>query len=214
MDGVLLDSERIIKDEFTAACHSLGYQISDDIYLASIGRDQPTTREIFKSMVDPLFPYELIAAQVRRNIQYKLEGSGWPLKPRVLDALNFATMRQIRRVVATSTAKSVALARLSSAKIDHHFECITGGDEVTQGKPAPDIFLLAAKRLEVSPHHCLVIEDSEHGARAALAAGMTCVMVPDLKQPPEDIRTKVLGVFYDISTAIEFAFSSTKEVRG
>ena len=105
--------------------------------------------------------------------------------------------------VATSTAQSSADSRLTSAKIRNYFEHISGGDEVSRGKPAPDIFLLAASRLNLSPEECVVIEDSEYGAQAALEAGMQCLMVPDLKTPPDWIRPLLAGVFDDLVSAAD-----------
>ena len=67
------------------------------------------------------------------------------------------------------------------------FHALVGGDEVEKGKPAPDIFLLAAARLDVVPTECIVLEDSEPGVRGALAAGMIPIMVPDMLAPSEDL---------------------------
>jgi beta-phosphoglucomutase-like phosphatase (HAD superfamily) len=70
------------------------------------------------------------------------------------------------------------------------FNAIITGDEVTHGKPAPDIYLLAARKLGVELSQCPVLEDSENGARSALAVGMSVVIVPDLVQPPSEIKAK------------------------
>jgi len=61
------------------------------------------------------------------------------------------------------------------------------GDEVQNGKPAPDIFLAAAKKLGAAPQRCLVFEDSDNGVKAAHRAGMTIILIPDLKQPSKEI---------------------------
>jgi beta-phosphoglucomutase-like phosphatase (HAD superfamily) len=75
-----------------------------------------------------------------------------------------------------------------------HFETLAGGDEVRLGKPAPDIFLLAAARLGVSPETCLVFEDSSYGAQGALAAGMGVVVVPDLKRPTPEVERRAVRI--------------------
>jgi beta-phosphoglucomutase-like phosphatase (HAD superfamily) len=69
---------------------------------------------------------------------------------------------------------------------------------VVHGKPAPDIFLQAASRLGVDPAHCLVLEDSEPGARAAHAAGMAVIIVPDLKAPSDDVARLAAVVLPDL----------------
>ena len=73
------------------------------------------------------------------------------------------------------------------------FDSRSGDDEVTRGKPHPDLFLLAAQRMQQAPRDCLVFEDSEHGARGALAAGVSVVIVPDLKTPSDDARAACLA---------------------
>ena len=90
------------------------------------------------------------------------------------------------RGVATSTRREWALRSLGP--LVARFEVLTTGDEVARGKPAPDIFLLCAERLNAAPHECLVLEDSEAGIRAAHAAGMRAIMVPDLVGPTDEIR--------------------------
>src|SRR6185437_8114514 len=85
--------------------------------------------------------------------------------------------------------------RLQNAKILTWFREVSGGDEVSRGKPAPELALLAAKKQHASPRNCLDLEDSEYGARAAHAAGMKVIVIPDLKQPPQDVRDFSLGIY-------------------
>ena len=70
---------------------------------------------------------------------------------------------------------------------------------MVNGKPAPDLFLLAAQRLGVQPVHCIVFEDAEAGTIAAHAAGMTVFIVPDLKQPSPEVRSLANGVFESLT---------------
>ena len=83
------------------------------------------------------------------------------------------------------------------------FHALVGGDEVAEGKPAPDIFLLAASRLDVAPADCVVLEDSEPGVRGALAAGMIPIMVPDMHGPSQELlacKPLVLPSLQDVKT--------------
>ena len=91
-----------------------------------------------------------------------------------LDALG------IPRAMATSTGRERATALLERAGLAGRFHAIVCGDDITRGKPAPDIFLVAARRLDAPSTSCLVLEDSEPGVRAAHAAHMKAVLVPDL----------------------------------
>jgi HAD superfamily hydrolase (TIGR01509 family) len=85
--------------------------------------------------------------------------------------------------LATSTAREQTLAQLEASGLSDRFPTIATGDEVVSGKPAPDIYLLAASRLDRAPAACVALEDSEPGVEAARAAGMRVIMVPDLVAP-------------------------------
>jgi HAD superfamily hydrolase (TIGR01509 family) len=203
MDGVLLDSERLLRDIVLSVSHEFGHTIPNDVYLACVGRNERDTRRILEERVSPVFPHEDIVRIVNERVTALLTSDGWPLKPGVVAALEQIVAKGLRLCVATSTALPLAHGRLVSADIRHYFEHISGGDEVARGKPAPDIFLLAASRLKLPPANCVVIEDSEYGAQGALEAGMQCMMVPDLKTPPDWIRPKLCGVFDDLISATE-----------
>jgi beta-phosphoglucomutase-like phosphatase (HAD superfamily) len=97
--------------------------------------------------------------------------------------------------VATSTPRKHAIPRLQQCGLLHRFASVSCGDEVERGKPAPDLFLKAAATIPAPPEKCVVLEDSEAGIRGAHAAGMTAIMVPDLKQPADDVRQLARGVY-------------------
>lgn len=107
----------------------------------------------------------------------------------------------------------LALASGSShASIDHHlkevgatdvFSVVVGGKDVENGKPAPDIFLLAAQKLGVNPADCFVIEDSENGIRAGYAAGMRCIGIPDVVQFSEEVKDMMTAHLSSLDEAIE-----------
>lgn len=80
---------------------------------------------------------------------------------------------------------------------------IVCGDDVEHGKPAPDIFLETAKRLGIPAHKCVVLEDSENGIRAAHAAGMLPIMVPDLKPPSDEVKGLTYAVMPSLKAATE-----------
>ena len=92
--------------------------------------------------------------------------------------------------------------RLGHVDVLKYFRCITGGDEVTHGKPDPALYLLAATRLGVEPQDCIAFEDSENGARSAQSAGIRVVIVPDLKHPPEDVAARAHGVIDSLADAV------------
>jgi HAD superfamily hydrolase (TIGR01509 family) len=116
------------------------------------------------------------------------------MKPGLLDLLDFLEQRNVPKIVATSTRRSNAIPRLEKANLLHRFLTVTTGDQVEHGKPAPDLFLLAASTINVAPTECIVLEDSEAGVDGAHAAGMTVFMIPDMKQPCDATRNRAKAV--------------------
>ena len=195
MDGLLLDSERPYRDAWLAVSNNKGYSLSESIYLEAVGRDDRDTREIFRAHFGADFPYDEISSDVRVIVDRQTAEGGHALKDGVLDLLDYLAQRSIPCAVATSTRREKALARLDRANILRYMQEVSGGDEVTHGKPEPDLYLLTAKKLGIAPGQCLVFEDSAPGARAAHRAGMRIIVIPDLKEPPDDVRSFSLDIF-------------------
>jgi beta-phosphoglucomutase-like phosphatase (HAD superfamily) len=105
--------------------------------------------------------------------------------------------------IATSSGTSHAIAKLQQAGLLGRFRTVVGADQVQKPKPDPEVYLKAAGLLGVDPRACLAVEDSEYGVRAAHAAGMTVIQVPDLTEPSADLRA--LG---------HIVLASLKEVAG
>jgi len=121
-----------------------------------------------------------------------------PLLPGVESLLEEAGRRALRRAVASSSSREWVLGWLQRHRIAGRFEAVCARDDVERVKPAPDLFLLAAERLGVAPAACLVFEDSPNGMRAARAAGMRCVAVPNgltrqLRLPDPDLVVSSLA---------------------
>ncbi len=104
--------------------------------------------------------------------------------------------------MASSSTSGQIQACLGSLGVLHHFSAFAGGDEVARAKPDPALYLLAAERLGVDPAECIAFEDSENGAKAALAAGMRVVVVPDLKHPPASIIERAFHVLESLHEAV------------
>jgi len=195
MDGLLLNSEAPIRDAWLSECQRRGYSLDERIYSNVVGRNNQDTREFFRTHFGNDFPFDEICFQVQSILEQRVGRTGYKPKEGAIDLLEYLASRSVPCVVATSTARSEACTRLRKAKILSYICEVTGGDEVSRGKPEPDLFLLAAKKQGATPSECLVLEDSAFGARAARAAGMDVLVVPDLKDPPLDVREFSLGIF-------------------
>jgi beta-phosphoglucomutase-like phosphatase (HAD superfamily) len=105
--------------------------------------------------------------------------------------------------VATSSEPDYAALSLKSADLGSHFKHIVTGDQIANGKPAPDIFLEAANRLKVAPETCIAFEDSEAGVLSASSAGMRVYLVPDLKVPSKATQSLAYSVGDSLNDALD-----------
>ena len=110
-----------------------------------------------------------------------------PVKPGVREFLEEITIRGIKAGIATSNGREMVDAVLKSLGLEKYFQVVATACEVTAGKPAPDIFLLACEKVQIPPERCLVLEDSVPGAKAAKAAGIPYIIVPDINYPEKEV---------------------------
>jgi beta-phosphoglucomutase len=188
MDGLMLDTERLRKQLFDRVVTELGIVLPDDLYLQTIGRTLRDTRLIYAEHLGAEFPFDELRARRLEIERAHIDQHGVPTKPGLASVLDWLESRAFPRAVATSTVRASAHRLLHAAGVRHRFDIIVGGDDVVHGKPAPDLFLLAADYLGVAPSDCVVLEDSGAGIRAAHRAGMTSILVPDLQSPSDDVR--------------------------
>lgn len=132
-----------------------------------------------------------------------------PVKDGVIELLDWLKANQIPAAVATSTKKEVAGIKLKLAKLDHYFDHFTTGCEVEHGKPAPDIYLLAAQRLGITPEHCLAFEDSNNGVKAAVSAKMITYQIPDLTEPDADI----LALGHQVAPSLQQVLAELQKMK-
>ena len=188
MDGVIFDSERLYITCSVEAADMLGMDSVVEACRRCIGVTDEVTRAILleiyrdEEMVERF--RDLSIALVRERVAAGL----LDMKPGVRELLEFLQAGGCRIAIASSTRTDIVMKELADAGLNDYFHAIVGGDQVSRSKPNPDIFLKAAELLGEKPDNCVVIEDSFNGIRAAKAAGMTAVMVPDQLEPDEEIR--------------------------
>jgi len=187
MDGLMLDTERLAPAAWSEAARAVGVEFDMALLPAMVGRNFRDCNALIVERHGEAYPTaELMRAW---HVAYDaiVARDGIALKPGLVELLDWLEREDIDKAVATSTRRDRAQTKLAQTGLLHRFTALVGGDEIARGKPAPDIFLLAAARLSRPPQDCLVLEDSEPGVRAALAAGMTPIMVPDLHPPSPDL---------------------------
>ncbi len=204
MDGLMLDSERMARDAWRRALADWGLALPDDLYFQLVGREAVDTKAILARAFGPALPVEEAYARKQRYLEQAMLRDGIPTKPGLHALLDFLDARGIRKAVASSTHRPLVIQKLTWTRLLGRFEVIVCGDEVPNGKPAPDVFLLAAERLGVPARDCIVLEDSEAGIRAARAAGMTPILVPDLKPPSPETEALAHRVFPSLEHVREY----------
>ena len=202
MDGLMLDTEPIYKIAWQRAAIECGYPISEELYVDLIGRSRVDGENILRGAFGSPFSLEDFRAACHRCETAAFAEDPPARKPGLDELLALLDSRGVPKAVATSTERMQAAAQLGGLGLLERFNIIATGDEVVNGKPAPDLFLLAAHRLGMEPSQCLVLEDSEAGVIAAHRAGMQVYVVPDLKSPSRAIEELTQGRF-DSLVAVE-----------
>ena len=204
MDGVLLDSESLWIDCWADTAAEYDREKIRKCLLASIGTTAQKTKEIFLEAFGRDFPYDRFASEASGNFK-KAEAEGrLLLKPGAKEILSFLHDNGIRTALATSTEMNTAKRQMKERGLYPYFDKMVFGSQITRSKPAPDIFLKAAEMLETKPADCFVIEDSFNGIRAAYAADMHPVMVPDLLCPDEETKKMCEAVLPDLHAAVNW----------
>jgi len=193
MDGLLLDTERIYLTAIIAAGKAVGFDISEAFCHTMIGIPGRESEIMLQEHLGPDFPIADYLTHCRAGIAEAVE-SGIPLKPGAIELTAELSRRGIPTAIATSSGRRSAERYLGKAGLRERFGVIVTRDDVRHGKPKPDLFLKAAASLGIEPGHCLVLEDSHNGIRAAHAAMTMPVMVPDILPPSDEIRTMCIAV--------------------
>ena len=188
MDGVIFDSERRIADLWREVAEEKKIPDIEVAVKRSIGITDAATKQVFKELYGDDFPYAEYKKIVSTRFHAKYDNGNLPTKPGVKELLVFLHENKVPTAVASSTRTAVVEAEIRDAGLLPYFDRIIGGDTVTHSKPDPEIFQKAADALNAKPEDCYVIEDSFNGIRAAHAAGMHPIMVPDMLEPDEEIR--------------------------
>lgn len=201
MDGLLLDTERVCMRVFKQACLTQELPFYEDVYLSIIGRNSAGIEKIFRDAYgDDL---ERLHNEWKVNYQAIVKHQAIPVKEGVIDMLSWLKANNIPTAVATSTHKDIAEKKLELAELTSYFDSVTCGCEVSNGKPDPEIYLLAAKRLAVEPSQCLAFEDSNNGVISAVSANMMTFQIPDLVEPSAEVIQLGHSIVPSLNTVLE-----------
>jgi HAD superfamily hydrolase (TIGR01509 family) len=192
MDGLIFDTERLCFEAWKAVSRDRGCVMDDELLKACVGRNARDTREIVFSWYGPGFPYDELDGLARKWMIANMTRNGPPEKPGVRALFGYLSARGVPMALATSTSERSARWMIDRAALTRYFSACAFGGETERGKPEPDIFLLAMKRLgATNPAECVAFEDSPAGLSAATRAGMNAVFVPDMIIPDGEILSRI-----------------------
>jgi HAD superfamily hydrolase (TIGR01509 family) len=182
LDGVLVDSEQLWNQAKEDLVHAAGGEWRDDAPQAMMGMSSPEWAGYLRDELHVPREVAEINDEVVRRIE-QLYRSDLPLLPGAVGAVR-ALHRAWPLGVASSSNREIIDLVLELAGIQDDFAVTVSSEEVARGKPAPDVYLEVAERLGVGPGRCVAVEDSSNGLRAASAAGMAVIAVPNPHYPP------------------------------
>ncbi len=186
MDGLLIDSERIVQKSWKIAGDRMGYQGMDQVIYPLLGVNRAGRDIYFKEHLGEDFPCDEFAAKASQAF-YEIAEDGVPIKEGAKDLLEYGKSKGLSMALTTSSRKEYATKVLGDLRILDYFDGMVTGDMVTHSKPDPEIYLRGAKLLGLKTSECMALEDAVAGIKAAHSAGTVPILVPDLIEPPEEI---------------------------
>lgn len=189
MDGTVIDTEPMSYRAWKEALLENGYRADETMLMEHVGITSLSAMKLFRQTLGDDFPYWEVRKDARRIRAGIIEQTGVPVKKGFAQLCAELDRRHIKKIIATSTAHDEAVEVLKIAGIYECFDSIIGGDEITEGKPDPEIFLKAQAISGAEKQECLIIEDSNNGIRAAYASGIRCVFIPDMKDCEAELNS-------------------------
>ena len=200
MDGTLFDTEKFYRQAWFDVAEEFGEEPNPALAAAMSGTNLGEyTRRIIKNFYPNIDAKKYIerVLEVARNVPEK----NLELMAGVEEILDFFKSNGVVMAVASAAPVEVIENNLAKKNLRGYFKTLTGGDEVINGKLAPDIFLLAAEKLNLAPNDCYIFEDSFNGIRSANASGGAAIMIPDTVQPTDEIKNLCAAIFPNLNEA-------------
>lgn len=203
MDGLLFDTERPSFKAMKKIMENQGYPYTLEMYKKIIGLSGKQCEEFFKKIYGSNISLQRIFADHDVELQKIVSDEGINIKQGATKLLNELDERNMKRCIASSSSRETIQSYLDLSGLANRFDFYVSGKEVKLGKPHPDIFLEACERAKVSPESALVLEDSLNGLKAAVAANIHCVIVPDLIEPNEEMKKSAYKIVSNLEQVID-----------
>lgn len=197
MDGLLVDTEQVVFEAMVASCQGCGQEMPFELFKRLVGLPGHVSDQIVVEHFGAGFDLALWRDGVSHHFD-AIAAAGIALKAGVVELIDLLDVRALPRAVATSSTRRAVDHSLGQHGLVERFHAIISRELQTHHKPHPDPFLKAAAALGIAPQDCLALEDSHNGVRAAAAAGMMTIMVPDLLDPTEEMHDLCVRIASDL----------------
>ncbi len=204
MDGLMLDTEKILVRFWKEASLEYGYNMTDENVYEIRSLSRKYSVPLLKGIFGNDFPFNEIRNRRIQLMNNYIDKYGFETKKGLFEILKYLKNNNYSIAVATATERERAETYLKKINAYDYFDAIICGDMVQNGKPAPDIYITASKKLGLLPMECVAFEDSPNGIKSAHSAGCQVIMIPDLTQPDDIINPLLSGVYESLDMAVDF----------
>lgn len=204
MDGLMFDTETLVYRAWQKVMDDHNYNYNFEIYKQTVGRRTVDVKKMYEEMYDDNFDYALMREEANVYFRKAINDFGVPFKKGLINILEHLKQKGIKIALATSTSSQTAMWLIEDANLKKYFDKYVCGNMVTNGKPHPEVFLTAAKELQLPPEDCIALEDSLNGIKSAYNAGMKPIMIPDMLEPTEEIKPMLYALCEDLDEAIQY----------
>ena len=199
MDGSIIDSERVTFECYQERLKDMNLTMDEEFYKTLLGKPIKGIYQRFYDVYGNDFPIENVIQDVHQLMAERFETEGVPVKKGLVELLHYLKDNNYKTIVATSSNRDRVDKILAQAKITEFFDDSICGDEVTKGKPNPEVFLKSCQKLGVNVDEAIVLEDSEAGIQASYDANIKVICIPDMKYPEKQYEEKTFKILKDLT---------------
>ena len=199
MDGLMIDSERVTFECYQERLKDMNLTMDEEFYKTLLGKPIKGIYQRFYDVYGNDFPIQNVIQDVHQLMAERFETEGVPVKKGLVELLHYLKDNNYKTIVATSSNRDSVDKILAQAKITEFFDESICGDEVTKGKPNPEVFLKSCQKLGVNVDEAIVLEDSEAGIQASYDANIKVICIPDMKYPEKQYEEKTFKILKDLT---------------
>ena len=199
MDGLMIDSERVTFECYQERLKDMNLTMDEEFYKTLLGKPIKGIYQRFYDVYGNDFPIQNVIQDVHQLMAERFETEGVPVKKGLVELLHYLKDKNDKTIVATSSNRDRVDKILAQAKITEFFDDSICGDEVTKGKPNPEVFLKSCQKLGVNVDEAIVLEDSEAGIQASYDANIKVICIPDMKYPEKQYEEKTFKILKDLT---------------